>query len=46
MVVKQAIIPNLSIDHCLKNWKGIKKRLKENDRKRLLQTTLYLKNYV
>ena len=45
MAVKQAIIPNLSILHCLQHWTRIKKRLMENSRRRLLQTKIYLYSY-
>ena len=41
LVVKHAIVPNLSIDHCIKHWNRIKLRLSEYHRQRGLQIDLY-----
>ena len=40
MIVKQAIIPNLSITQCIEHWPRIKEYLMENSRRRRLQHEL------
>ena len=45
LVVKQAIIPNLSITHAFEHWDRVKKNLMENPRKRRLQSESLSINY-
>jgi len=37
MLIKQVIMPRLSLQDCLENWYEIQDKLSENQRKRILQ---------
>ena len=38
MVVRNAIVPDVKLDHLIENWDRIRKNLAEGPRKRVLQS--------